>query len=111
MANFADVVMWGQGLEQQAQKNADQHQIVLSNLASAKLNQENANLDLAQKKAELANEAAFKNVVLQQLAGEEKQQSDLATLSGQPTEYQSMQGNLQDVTDRMKSHASLVSAT
>lgn len=111
MANFTDVVMWGQGLEQQAQQNADRHQIVLSNLAGAKLNQESVALDLQQKKAEFANEEAFKKSVLSQLSQGEEARSDLSKLSGEPTPYQNLQNSLADSKDKITQHISLVQAT
>lgn len=111
MANFADVVMWGQGLEQQAQQNADRHQEVLSNLASAKLNQENTQLTIDQRKADLANEQAFKGMLLQNLATGEQKQQDLSSLAGQPSPYQQQQDKMTDVQGRLNSTLDMQRAT
>lgn len=82
-----------------------------SDLQSAALHQEDMRLTLQAKKAELANQEAFKASVLANLASTEDSQSQLAELSNAPTPHQQMQAKLADTTEKIQNHVSLVQAT
>jgi len=99
------------GAVQNLQENSLMMQAQQSDLRSAALNQEGTKLTLDAKKAELANQEAFKQNVLAQMAKGEDNQGQLATLANQPTQYQEMHNNLSATTDKIKSQVSLVQAT
>ncbi len=99
------------GAAQNLQENNLMMQTQQANLQSMALNQEGTKLAIDAKKADLANQEAFKQHVLAQLAVGEDNQSQLATLSNQPTPFQGMQNELAATTDKIKTHVSLVQAT
>jgi len=99
------------GAAQNLQENNLMMQAQQSDLKSAALNQEGTKLTLDAKKAELANQEAFKQNVLAQMAKGEDNQGQLATLAGQPTQYQNMHNELSATTDKIKAHVSVVQAT
>lgn len=99
------------GARQALQENDLFMQAQQSDLQSAALNQENARLQLEAKKAELANQEAFKASVLAQLSNTEDSQSQLAELSNQPTPHQQMQTKIEDTTNQIDEHTKLVRAT
>lgn len=82
-----------------------------SDLQSAALHQEDARLTLEAKKAELANQEAFKQSVLANLASAEDSHNQLAELSSQPTPHQEIQGKIEDTTNKIQDHVTLVQAT
>jgi len=99
------------GARQALQENDLFMQAQQSDLQSAALHQEDARLTLQAKKAELANQEAFKQSVLANLASSEDSQSQLAELSNAPTPHQQMQAKLADTTEQIQNHVSLVQAT
>ena len=99
------------GAAQNLQENSLMMETQKSNLQSMALNQEGTKLTLDAKKAELANQEAFKQNVLAQMAKGEDNQGQLATLANQPTPHQEMQNSLASTEDKIKSHVSLVQAT